>query len=296
MALSFSTHTYAGGVRTFPISFALGSGDRANVAVYVIGELDGAGDQLYRDFTWNSDSEILVADAITIGAQVRIQRTVSKTTLIADYTQPGSATRENLQATATQAMMAIHEFIDGRVDSLPSDHPSFIALAAAEAAAADAVASAAATAIDAASAADSASVAASAQADAVPAAASALASAASATQSASDALASKTAAGVSATSAEAAETMALAYKNSAYASEALATTAQSVSQNAAAAAESAAASAELNLLALGEALSNVLGAFSVDTNGDLQVAYNSTVITNISVDAGTGELSLTYEV
>ena len=53
MALSFSTHTYAGGVRTFPISFALGSGDRANVAVYVIGELDGAGDQLYRDFTWN---------------------------------------------------------------------------------------------------------------------------------------------------------------------------------------------------------------------------------------------------
>lgn len=143
MALSYDTPVYAGGAQTFPVSFALGVGDRDNVKVYVVGELDGAGDQLYRDFTWNSDSEILVTDALTVGDSVRIQRTVSKTTLVADYTQPGSATRENLQATATQSMMAIHEFIDGRIDALPSDHPSTLAVLAAEAAATEAEAAAA---------------------------------------------------------------------------------------------------------------------------------------------------------
>jgi hypothetical protein len=67
-------------------------------------------------------------------------------------------------------------------------------------------------------------------------------------------------------------------------------------QNQAASAGSSAAAASATLLALGEALSNVLGAFSVDANGDLLVAYNSTVISNIEISASSGDLLLTYEV
>lgn len=295
MSLSFDTQTYAGGVQTFPISFALGYGDRTNVQVYVVGELDGAGDQLYRDFTWNSDSEILVTAALTVGDSVRLQRTVSKTTLVADYTQPGSATRQNLQATATQAMMAIHEFIDGRVDSLPSDHPSFIALAAAEAAAEEAVVSAAAAAASEAGVAADATTAADA---AVLAGASATATELARVEVAANTLAvaanTATVVAVAPVVIEAADAAAIDAA-SALDSAQEATAAASTASAAVAATTSAGDAAALNFIALGEALSNVLSAFTLSTEGNLVVSYNSTVITNIEID-GTGHLLIEYEV
>lgn len=61
-----------------------------------------------------------------------------------------------------------------------------------------------------------------------------------------------------------------------------------------ASASSHADAANTSLLALGEALLNGLGAFSVNEDGDLLVAYNSAVITNIEID-GSGDLLMTYE-
>lgn len=58
-------------------------------------------------------------------------------------------------------------------------------------------------------------------------------------------------------------------------------------------AASAAASANAALLALGNALANGVGAFSVDANGDLIGSYNSPTVTNMTVNAS-GELVVTY--
>jgi hypothetical protein len=65
------------------------------------------------------------------------------------------------------------------------------------------------------------------------------------------------------------------------------------SANDAASASSHAAAANTSLLALGDALLNVLGAFSIDANGDLIVSYNSAAITGIEIDAA-GDLIMTY--
>jgi hypothetical protein len=73
-------------------------------------------------------------------------------------------------------------------------------------------------------------------------------------------------------------------------------TATNDAQNQAASAASSAAAASNSLIALGDALVNGLGAFSVDANGDLNVTYNSSIITAISINATTGDLSITYGV
>lgn len=60
------------------------------------------------------------------------------------------------------------------------------------------------------------------------------------------------------------------------------------------AALSAAQSANNSMLALGAALINGLGAFTVNVNGELVVDYNTGSISNITVDAG-GFLQITYQ-
>tara|TARA_Y100000296_G_scaffold66371_1_gene78395 strand:+ start:27422 stop:27955 length:534 start_codon:yes stop_codon:yes gene_type:complete len=127
MGLSINEIVYTGGSRVFTFNFALGYLNRSDVSVYVQGELDGQSNQLYRTFTWNSDNEIEVTDpitaTITAPATVVIQRTVSKDTLVVDFKKEGSATRTNLMFGITQAMMAMHEFIDGRIEPLEDVYP-----------------------------------------------------------------------------------------------------------------------------------------------------------------------------
>ncbi|ANS06238.1 tail fiber protein [Phage MedPE-SWcel-C56] len=115
MGLSTITSPYTGGPQTFSVGFALGYIKRSDVRVYVEGEFDGSGDRLYRDFTWNSDDEILVTDPITEGLDVTRERTVSKTELEVDFNAPGTATRENLNTATRQSMMVMHEIHDGRL-------------------------------------------------------------------------------------------------------------------------------------------------------------------------------------
>lgn len=285
MGLSTNTYVYSGGAQTFPVSFALGFLNREDVTVYVEGELDGMGDQVYRTFTWNSDSEIVVTDNIdetTGDKNVTVQRTVEKDELVVDFDEEGTATRRNIQFGITQAMMAVHEFIDGRVDALEDVYPfsDYIEeitdyytlavsassdieddLAAAISAASDAAASETASA-----------------ASAVAAAASQVAAAASAAAAA----ASETAAGTSATNAASSESAAATSASAAATSEANAGTSETnaaASETAAAAAqtaaEAAAASIDPDDLVLKDGDTDV-GGFTVKTEDYGEVTSGST--------------------
>ncbi len=61
------------------------------------------------------------------------------------------------------------------------------------------------------------------------------------------------------------------------------------------AASSSAMAANTALLALGDALVNGIGAFSVDADGNLVVQYNDAVIDDVQIDAN-GNFLITYEV
>lgn len=115
MGLSVNIVPYSGGPQTFDITFALGFLEREHVTVNVIGEVDGSGDPIFRAFTWNSDSEILVTDTLPNPCQVRIARSLPRDTLLVDYTADGSITREALDRSSRQTIMLAHEALDGRL-------------------------------------------------------------------------------------------------------------------------------------------------------------------------------------
>lgn len=114
MGYSRTTVVYSGGARTFSHSLSLGFINRDQIRVYILGELDGSGNQIYRAFTWVDDNTITVTNAIAIGRTVVIERTVPKDSLIIDFTNPGSALRPNLDKALKQTLMAVHEVLDGR--------------------------------------------------------------------------------------------------------------------------------------------------------------------------------------
>lgn len=123
MGLSINTYPYNGGSQVFPVNFALGFLNREDVDVYVEGDFDSTGEQIYKNFTWNNDSEIVVTDPLTTGDNVAITRTVSKENLVVDFNTEGSATRRNIQFALQQAMMALHEMLDGRIEPLETVYP-----------------------------------------------------------------------------------------------------------------------------------------------------------------------------
>lgn len=116
MGLSINEYIYEGGERVFPATFAFGYDNPAHVFVYVLGEVDGEGAQVYRDYTWESSSEIRVTNSITIGDMVAVARTVPKASLPVYFTEPGSMTRENLDLNFRRSVHLVQEFLDGRYE------------------------------------------------------------------------------------------------------------------------------------------------------------------------------------
>lgn len=104
---------------TWPINFTLGIIDRENVKCRVGDEVDGLNQPLYRDLTWITDGLVTVQGA-PAGNLVPVQfiRTVDKEELIHDYTNGVAIEEANLDETAKQSMMAIHEILDGRIAPL----------------------------------------------------------------------------------------------------------------------------------------------------------------------------------
>ena len=117
MGYSRTEYAYAGGAQDFVFSPALGVLDPLDVQVYVAGEVDGLGDQVFRAFTWITADTIRVTAALPNPCTVFAQRTVAKDQLETDFSGTGSVTKTSLSRGFKQLMMNIHELLDGRLDS-----------------------------------------------------------------------------------------------------------------------------------------------------------------------------------
>jgi hypothetical protein len=251
MGLSTNTTVFTGGSQNFVVNFALGFLSRSDVKVRVNGALDGAGNPSYAQFTWIDDSNITVNDTLTVGDFVEVLRTVSKTSLAANFTANTDVTPANLDISAKQGLMVYQELIDGRVEGTESPivaaDRAVAAAASASASAASAAGSAALTAADRAQTAADRVVttqdALDTAADVVTTNASKVAAAASAAAASSSATASAASAGISTTQAAASSASAAAAAASAAAAVVSASGAASSATSSATSATSSAASA-----------------------------------------------------
>ena len=117
MPYSYQRYTYTGEQpQTFNATFSLGYLEEADVLVYVDGEEDGEGNQLYRNFTWVDEDTIEVTDPLDNPSTVWITRTVDKDQLEIDLGNNGAVTRVTLVRAFKQLMMNIHELLDGRIE------------------------------------------------------------------------------------------------------------------------------------------------------------------------------------
>ncbi len=247
MALTTNSFTYAGGAQTFTLSLGLGYDEASDISIYVVGELDGNGDQIYRSFTFDSEFVVRVTASLDVDDVVVVERTVSQTTQKVDFETGGDVTPRNLQLQYRHIFSLQQELLDGRVGLL---NPTVDAAAAVAAAAAAAVSAAAAAADEILTDADATATAADAvstaadlvQTDIDQVAAAASASAAAADEALTDADATATAADVVSTNADVVTTNADVVSTG---DDATATAADAVStdSDATAAAASAAAAA-----------------------------------------------------
>lgn len=139
MPLTTNSFTYSGGAQTFTLSLGLGYEAESDISVYVEGELDGNGDQIYRAFTFNSEFVILVTADLDVDDVVVVERTVSSTVRKVDFETGGTVTPRNLQLQYDHLLSLFQELLDGRVGLL---NPTVDAAAASASAAAAAVSAA----------------------------------------------------------------------------------------------------------------------------------------------------------
>lgn len=117
MALSRMEYPYAG-TNQFVLAFALGYLSRDTLKAYVVGELDGNGDQVYRTLTFITDNLVEVSGVLENGNVIRIDRNTKRNELINNYTKRTSITNENLLQSFKQALHLSHETLDGRMATL----------------------------------------------------------------------------------------------------------------------------------------------------------------------------------
>lgn len=247
MAFSTTLQAGTGTNGPFSVNFTLGFISRDDVTAYVVDELDGLGNQIFRTIEWITDGQINVGGApVASGQFLSIQRTVDKTELIHSYANGSALTAAKLDTSFKQLMMAFHEALDGNI-TVEIQELTDAARRAAEAFADSAEASAVNAAASAVAAATSAVAIALAEVNAVNAASAAAASAVTAstaaTTSTADAVSTSADASAAATSATAAAASAGTAVGSATAAAADATSAATSATSAAASATSAAASA-----------------------------------------------------
>lgn len=118
MAYSIIQYTATGLTNTYAINFALGFNNRNEVTCQVNNEVDGLNAPVYRTLTWINDGLATVDGALlTAGWPVVFKRTVSKTTLVHDYSNGEAIEESNLDESNKQNLMAVHEVLDGRLSS-----------------------------------------------------------------------------------------------------------------------------------------------------------------------------------
>lgn len=117
MANSIITVLGDGVTTQYPLNFTLGILSRDYVTCRVGSEVDGLGAPVYRTLEWVTDGLVNIQGAVP-GNNVPIvfKRTVPKDELQHDYSDGVPITEENLDESNLQTMMAIHEFLDGRLE------------------------------------------------------------------------------------------------------------------------------------------------------------------------------------
>lgn len=117
MANSVVTATGDGVTVQYTLNFTLGILRRDYVTCRVGSEVDGAGDPVYRTLEWVSDSIVNVQGTVPAnGESIVFTRTVPKNLLIHDYSNGVPVEESNLDESNLQTIMAVHEFLDGRVE------------------------------------------------------------------------------------------------------------------------------------------------------------------------------------
>lgn len=99
------------------VGLALGYINKDHVRVYVEGEVDGAGDIVYRAFSFTTPNLLqVVGSAAPVGNNYVVQRSVPKDSLIVDWENGDPLNAENLNKSQKQLAMMAHEALDGRID------------------------------------------------------------------------------------------------------------------------------------------------------------------------------------
>jgi hypothetical protein len=122
LAYSRVTKIGDGSSTQFAVNFALGYLDPSTTTARVGTESDGAGNPVYRNITYISESLFQISGtAPGIGVPILFERTVPKDTLLVNFSDGDVMTEENLDIAQKQAMMAVHEVLDGRLGTLTAD-------------------------------------------------------------------------------------------------------------------------------------------------------------------------------
>ena len=114
MGLSLNKFTFTGSDE-FDLNFALGYASASDVTAFI-----EKAEPIDLVFDWITASRvrITVPPELEVGDTIVFARTVSKTTLPVDLTQPGNLTREGVQTAILHSMYAYHEILDGRFGDL----------------------------------------------------------------------------------------------------------------------------------------------------------------------------------
>ena len=118
MPYSTQTFTYEGGARTFTISLALGYIKEADIAVFVVGELDGGGAQIYRTFTFDSEFVVNVTEALDNPSTVTVERRVDPDVFEVDFEAGDDITNRNVMIAFRQNFHLMQEILDGQIDGI----------------------------------------------------------------------------------------------------------------------------------------------------------------------------------
>lgn len=117
MANSIITYTGDGSTTQYALNFTLGILKREYVQCRVGSEVDGLDEPVYRTLEWVNDGLVNIqGGAAALDVPVVFTRTVPKDALIHDYTDGAPIIERNLDESNLQNLMAIHEFLDGRLE------------------------------------------------------------------------------------------------------------------------------------------------------------------------------------
>lgn len=117
MPLSRVIRVADGTTDTFAVDLAMGYMQEGDVVAYIRGELDGAGNQLYRPLSFVSGGFMRVGGPYPAnGDTVVFDRTVPKRELRVDFVNGDLLNEENLNAAFQHVWHAVHEALDGRIE------------------------------------------------------------------------------------------------------------------------------------------------------------------------------------